>query len=92
MRLIDPTGSCDIRHNIRAPRLDSIQGLTVGLLSNSKAKADVLLRETASLFKKEHECVILDVIYKHNASQPAPRQLIDKLAKDCDLLLTATGD
>ena len=51
MRLIDPTGSCDIRHNLRAPKLDSIKGLTVGLLSNSKANADVLLRETAGPFE-----------------------------------------
>ena len=92
MKLVDPTVSREPQQNRRAPRLASVEGRTVGLLSNGKTNADVLLRETAALFKYEHRCEVLEVATKPNFGAPAPRELIDELARECDLLLTATGD
>ena len=92
MRLVDPTADREPLHNTRAPRLDRLAGTTIGLLSNGKTNADVLLRETAALFKEEYDCQVLPVVQKPNFGAPAPRELVDELAEQCDMLLTASGD
>lgn len=92
MKLIDPTVSRDVERNARAKRFVSLDGLAVGLLSNGKANAEGLLRETAKLFESKHGCRVTKIAHKQNASAPAPSEVIDELARECDLLLTASGD
>ena len=92
MKLFDPTVSVSQGQNSRAPRLSSIDGLKIGLLSNGKANADLLLKETAALFEERHGCELLELACKANSSGPAPGPLIERLARECDWLLTATGD
>lgn len=92
MQLIDPTVKAAEQSNVRAPKMTSLQGTTIGLLSNGKANADRLLEETAALFQAEHHCRVLEVVFKRNASAPAPQSMIDDLADRCDFLLTANGD
>ena len=53
----------------------SLKGKTIGLLSNSKLNADVLLRETAAIFQTEHQCNVTDIRFKRNASVRGDRAL-----------------
>ena len=92
MQLVDPTSNDPGQSHTRAPSLSSLEGKTIGLLSNSKLNADVLLKETASLFQAEYGCDVRDVYFKRNASAPAPSETIDKLVSECDFLITAAGD
>lgn len=92
MKLIDPTVKSAAQQRTIAPRLDSLEGKTIGLLTNSKVNADVLLRETAALFGARHQCKVLDLASKQNASAPAPGGIIKDLAQECDFLITAMGD
>ena len=92
MQLIDPTATNPSQHNSRAPALSSLKGKTIGLLSNSKLNADVLLKETAAIFQTEYQCTVTDVRFKRNASAPAPGDTIEELIAECDLLITAAGD
>ena len=92
MRLMDPTVPSAAAANFRAPKLASLQGATIGLLSNHKLNADVLLFETADLFVREHGCRVAEMVVKQNASAPAGDRRIDALVQDCDFLLTAMGD
>lgn len=92
MQLVSPVRNHSAQQNTRAPCLDSLDGLKIGLLSNTKVNADVLLEETAVLLARHHNCTPLPVVYKRNASAPAPLELIDELAASADLLLTASGD
>ena len=92
MQLIDPTASDPSQDNRRAPRISDLDGKMIGLLSNSKVNADVLIRETAELFKSHHRCEVLPVKYKTNASAPAPSEIIEELSASCDFLITASGD
>ena len=61
MQLVDPTSNDPGQSHARAPALSSLEGKTIGLLSNSKLNADVLLKETAALFQAEYRCKIGDV-------------------------------
>lgn len=92
MKLIDPTVKSASHNCVNAPRLDRIEGKTIGLLTNGKVNADVLLRETAELFRTRHQCRVLDMSSKQNASAPAPGGIIQDLALECDFLITAMGD
>lgn len=92
MQLMDPTVMAAEQANTRAPELASFDGKTVGLLSNGKLNADLLLLETAAIFKARHGCEVLALAYKRNPSAPAPKGSIDDLAVRCDFLITATGD
>ncbi len=92
MKLIDPTVKNAAHHCTHAPRLDSVDGKTIGLLTNNKVNADVLLRETAALFSARNQCHVLDMAGKQNASAPAPGGIIKELALTCDFLITAMGD
>ena len=92
MKLIDPTVKSAAYNCMRAPRFDSVDGLTIGLLTNGKVNADVLLRETTELFRTRNNCQVLDMASKSNASAPAPGGTIKALALACDFLITAMGD
>ena len=92
MKLMDPTVPSAAANNVRAPRLANLQGATVGLLSNMKLNADVLLRETAELFVQHHDCQVAELVVKHNASAPAGDERIDRVVNQCDFMLTAMGD
>ena len=46
MQLYDPTAQVQARHSVRARAPASHEGLTIGLLSNGKFNAELLLRET----------------------------------------------
>ncbi len=90
--LISPKGGNNQPARTMAPRLTSLSGLRIGLLSNAKLNADLLLQETAACFVREHQCVVSDLIGKPHASKPAPTDSIAELAEKSDLLITANGD
>lgn len=92
MRLIDPKGSMNQPPRKHAPRLGTFAGLTIGLLSNQKVNADLLLHEVAKLFEEHHGCKTLELIEKGNASLPADPVQLATLAEQADFLLVAAGD
>ena len=92
MTLIDPGGRGGSTDRTLAPRLDDVAGRSIGLLSNGKANADVLLNETAALFARDFGCEVRGFINKGNASRPALSEHHRELADCADFLITAVGD
>lgn len=92
MRLVDPTVPAKEPDCRRAPALASLDGLTIGLLSNRKLNADRLLTETADLLRTRFGGTVLPMAAKNNASAPAPAELLTNLSPECDYLITAAGD
>ncbi len=90
--LVDPGGRGGSTNRTVAPRLADLAGLRIALLSNGKANADVLLRETAALFADEFGCREACFIDKRNAGRPALPEHHRQLAEDADFLITAVGD
>ncbi len=75
-----------------APRPDSLDGKVVALLDNSKANADKLLRLVGDLVKERFEIRDVKLATKPDASRPAPAEIMDQLARDCDFAIVAVGD
>ena len=92
IHLIDPKGHSDQPRRRYAERPESIAGLTIGLLSNRKANADLLLAETAQLFAAQHGCIALELAKKDDVSRPAEPETLRDMAARSDFLITAAGD
>ena len=91
IRVLNPTSESTVVALEPAPRLQSLEGKTVGLISNGKegtagffAHVDRLLRERYGVAK-----VILRT--KSNYSAPAEDEIIDE-ARNWDLAITGLGD
>ncbi len=92
MRLLDPGGQ---RHSVErclAPRVTGFEELKMGLLTNGKHNADVLLRETAALFAARQGCGEGLFHDKRNAGVPCDPAHLRALADASDFLITAVGD
>ena len=92
MKLVDPTVSSNQPDYHRAAALPGLKDKTIGILSNRKLNADLLLEETAAVLVQRHGGKVLDMRYKLNPSAPAPTETLTGLSPECDYLLTATGD
>ena len=92
MNLVDPTIPAKEKEATRAPALASLEGLTIGLLWNKKARGDLLLSQTAKLLHSKFGGKILPMETKNNAGAPAPTELLTNLSPECDYLITASGD
>ena len=92
LQLVDPTVSSTLDAHYLAPRLNRLDGLRIGLLTNGKVNADLLISETAELFVTNHGCSVLEMRSKPSASRPAVPELLDELSRDSDFLITAVGD
>lgn len=90
--LVAPGGHGASTNRAMAPRLTDLSGARIGLLSNGKANADVLLNETAALFTGQYGGCVAGFVDKRNASRPALPEHHTQLAEQADYLITAVGD
>ena len=89
---LDPRGSSTHQDTGIAPRPASLEGLTIGLLSNNKPNSELLLRDVADMLKREY--AVKDVVEANKGSHriPAPAEMIADLAERCDVVITATAE
>jgi hypothetical protein len=66
--------------------------IRLGLLDNSKSNADHLLRFVTEGLKSELPIKAVVATRKNNVSLPAPKDIIDELAAECDFVVSAMGD
>ena len=67
-------------------------GIRLGVLDNSKANADHLLNMIIEGVKKEFKVDSVVVKRKPASSRPATDQVLDELAKEADLVISAMAD
>ena len=69
-----------------------LRGLTVGFVDNTKHNFDLLVREMGEILKERFGVKAIVHRKKANASTPASDELIEGIAKDCDLVFAGSGD
>ena len=74
------------------PRFTSLQGKTIGVLDNSKPNADKLAERFAELLKEKYGVAKVVTRRKLTAQQGAPKQYLDELAAQADIVLSGLGD
>ena len=67
-------------------------GIRLGILDNSKANADHLLNMIVEGVKKEFKVDSVLVRRKPTSSRPATDELLDELAQETDLVISAMAD
>ncbi|MFQ5875895.1 MAG: hypothetical protein ACE5JL_19140 [Dehalococcoidia bacterium] len=90
--VMDPRAEAIPEAAAMAPRPDSLHGKVLGLLHNSKANADVLVRMVGDLLKERFEIQDVKFSSKPDASRPAPVEVMEDLAGSCDFAVVAVGD
>ena len=74
------------------PRFTDLSGKVVGLLDNSKPNADKLAERFAQLLKEQYGVAKVITRRKLTAQQGAPKQYLDELAAEADIVLSGLGD
>lgn len=88
----DPRGVVEAKLQRLAPRVTSLDGLRLGVLDNTKWNANKLLRRSVELLRKEIDFAVVNSYRKESFSRSAEPRLIQEVAEQNDVVLTAIGD
>ncbi len=75
-----------------APRLDTLDGKIIGLLSNNKPNSVMMLGMVGDLIREKYAVKEIIEANKGTHRLPAPSEMIDDLASRCDAIITATAE
>jgi len=88
----DPTAPSHHRPRDLKRTLGDLNGKTVGFIDNAKPNFHLLVDDLAELLVANHGVKTVIKRAKRGASMPAPEEYIADLAKECDLVITGSGD
>ena len=92
MILLNPEGTSQEDHERLAPRPGTLNGKTLGLLSNSKLNADAVLYAIGELLAERYGVKAIVHHTKPSFSLPAPDATFDEMVAECDAVLAGVGD
>jgi hypothetical protein len=92
MDVLDPIGDRAVEHRALSQRPSSLAGLTVGVLDNSKPNARVLLERVAALLVERAGAAGFRTWTKPGSSAGAVPGVLDAIARECQVVLTASAD
>ena len=90
--LVAPDAPMEEVAQLKPERSLGAGGIRLGVLDNSKANADHLLNLIVEGVKKEFAVDTVVVRRKPTSSRPATDQMLDELAKEADLVVSAMAD
>ena len=91
--MVDPTGTAPEPHSmILAPRPIDLRGKRLGLLDNSKANSDVILRMIAEILDEKYEFTEIFYAQKHSSSLPPKPEILADLHRNADIVIAGVGD
>ena len=90
--LVVPDAPIEEVAQLKSNRTLGSGGIRLGILDNSKANADHLLNLIVEGVKKEYQVDSVVVKRKPTSSRPATDQVLDELAKEADLVISAMAD
>ena len=90
--LVVPDAPIEDVAQLKSNRTLGSAGIRLGILDNSKANADHLLNLIIEGVKKEFKVDSVVIKRKPTSSRPATDQVLDDLAKEADLVISAMAD
>jgi len=90
--VFDPCGTVAEAMVDLAPRLETLAGVRLGILDNSKWNASKLLRATVARLGSDAQPSAITRYTKESFSRIAPAELLDQIAEENDVVITAIGD
>ena len=92
IKILDPTIAPDHTESSLAKRVPGLDGKVLGLLSNSKVNGDHLLDLMRERLAARYQITRVVTMTKSSASRVADEAMLDALAQECDVVVTAIGD
>jgi len=74
-----------------AKRPQSLAGKVVGLFDNTKEQADIVLEALGEQLVKKHGVKELLTRRGIHYSKPAPLEIVEEMARKCDIVICALG-
>ena len=90
--LVVPDAPMEDVAQLKSERTLSDKGIRLGVLDNSKGNADHLLQMIIDGVKKEFKVDSVVMTRKPFSSKPATDEVLDKLTKEADLVVSAMAD
>ena len=90
-RVLDPTPGTAPPVGKLAPRLDTLEGKTVGFVSNGKERTKGFFRHLERMLKDDYGVAKVVLRTKTNYSAPADARIADEM-KDWDAVISGLGD
>jgi hypothetical protein len=90
--LVVPDAPLEAAATIKSTRTLGDKGIRLGTLDNSKGNADHLLNLIVEGVKKEFKVDSVVMKRKPASSAPAKAEILDELAKEADLVVSAMAD
>jgi hypothetical protein len=90
--LVAPDAPMEEVAQLKPERSLGALAIRLGVLDNSKANADHLLNLIVEGVKKEFDVDTVVVRRKPTSSRPATDQMLDELARDTDIVVSAMAD
>jgi hypothetical protein len=90
--MFDPRGIVESSDAPIAARVPTLDGLRLGILDNSKWNANKILRGSASALGESVCFAAVNYYVKHSFSKDATPELLERIAGENDIVLTAIGD
>ena len=88
----DPRGIVETELKEPATRVPALSGLRLGVLDNTKGNANRLLRKIVAQLAAETTFAAVNYYRKESFSKDAEPALLEAIAADNDIILTAIGD
>src|ERR1700694_4671567 len=88
----DPRGVVETKPLALSARASGLDGLRLGVLDNTKWNANRLLRKTVTKLEDEFSFAAVNYYRKESFSKDADPALIEPIAANNDIVLTAIGD
>ncbi|MBV9199230.1 MAG: hypothetical protein JO320_25045 [Alphaproteobacteria bacterium] len=90
--VFDPRGVVETKPLALAKRPAALDGLRLGVLDNTKWNANRLLRKTVARLQQEFSFAAVNHYRKESFSKDADPALIENIAANSEIALTAIGD
>ena len=91
IRVLDPTNERVAALGQRAPRLASLEGRTVGIISNGKEGTKGYFAHVARMLREEYRVADVVLRVKSNYSAPADPHIVDEI-RHWHAVVTGIGD
>jgi hypothetical protein len=92
IQILDPTTEVNPRRIAYAARPGTLEGLTIGLVDNTKHNSDQLLLRIAKILEDKHGAKA-HVIMKKKSSGAAPHaDIVEEYKANCDVVVAGVGD
>ncbi len=90
--VLDPTDEASPMEKKLANPVPDLHGKVVGFLDISKPKGDIFLKHLENLLTQRYRVAEVMHRRKPTYTRPAPEDLLEEMAKRCDVIIEALAD